>query len=85
MKGMGAEGHPGITMQCFMSAALQRHDDILVKRRWVHGALCRMKGVGGQAEHHRALWDISLQSGIVERISVMSKRSCIVNGHSAIM
>lgn len=36
LKGMGAEGHPGITMHCCISAALQGHDAILVSSGGLH-------------------------------------------------
>lgn len=66
MKGMGAEGHPGITMNCCMTAALQRHDDILLNRSGIHSALCRMRD---QAACTIALiGDVFLQSGIVKPV-----------------
>lgn len=51
-------------MQCCMTAALQRHDDILVRRFWIHGELCKMR------DHVECtiilIGDVFLQSGIVK-------------------
>lgn len=51
-------------MKCCMSAALQRHDDILVRRFWIHGELCKMRD---HVERTLILiGDIFLQSEIVK-------------------
>lgn len=76
LKGMRAEGHPGPTIHCCVSAALQRHDDTLVKRDGIHSALCRMRG---HAESTVILiGDVFLLSWIVKSIINFFKKIMIV-------